>query len=405
MKIKSFLKQHKFIILIAVLIIVIAFLWSFKSSFSEDTSSSDWNGVIARSFASGTGTENNPYIISNASEYAYFKSLLEGSDASLYATKNYLITNGFNYGDYDISINNNIPFSGVLDGNGNLIYNASMTNALFNKIEAATIKNISFDDISSSLINESGALFANEIIETSVDMLLFTGNANIGSETSFGGFVYESENNKYSNIVLNYEIVSESTDIYKFGYNLLSDEGNNILINNDNYESTKNKTDIIFELFDTDNDDIILTNSNVLDRYTNDNYKITIINNQFIIEKVEDLTEDTSNQDIPLPSKAPSLKGVASSSSITEHISGIDGTTIYINDFTQDYNYFKGLNFTEIRDTSIPNGTSTTQIASILKEKDLITIRGKGRFEIEEILGNSKKGKIIIKVFIINIML
>lgn len=33
-----------------------------------------------------------------------------------------------------------------------------------------------------------------------------------------------------------------------------------------------------------------------------------------------------------------------------------------------------------------------------IKEKDLITIRGKGRFEISEILGNSKKGKVIVKV-------
>lgn len=33
-----------------------------------------------------------------------------------------------------------------------------------------------------------------------------------------------------------------------------------------------------------------------------------------------------------------------------------------------------------------------------IKEADLITIRGKGRFEIEKILGNSKKGKIIVKV-------
>ena len=33
-----------------------------------------------------------------------------------------------------------------------------------------------------------------------------------------------------------------------------------------------------------------------------------------------------------------------------------------------------------------------------VKEKDKITIRGKGRFKIDEIMGNTKKGKINIKI-------
>lgn len=39
-----------------------------------------------------------------------------------------------------------------------------------------------------------------------------------------------------------------------------------------------------------------------------------------------------------------------------------------------------------------------TKPSKEIKKGDLITIRGKGRFEIAEILGNSKKGKIIVKV-------
>ena len=34
----------------------------------------------------------------------------------------------------------------------------------------------------------------------------------------------------------------------------------------------------------------------------------------------------------------------------------------------------------------------------LIKQGDIITIRGKGRFEINSIIGNTKKGKIIIKV-------
>lgn len=39
-----------------------------------------------------------------------------------------------------------------------------------------------------------------------------------------------------------------------------------------------------------------------------------------------------------------------------------------------------------------------TKTSKEIKEKDIITIRGKGRFQIIEILGNSRKGKNIVKV-------
>lgn len=44
------------------------------------------------------------------------------------------------------------------------------------------------------------------------------------------------------------------------------------------------------------------------------------------------------------------------------------------------------------------NFETITKASKEIKEKDIITIRGKGRFEIIEILGNSKKRKIIVKI-------
>ena len=162
MYVRRLIKEHKFTFILAFVIIASAFLWSFLSSYSEEVADSAWDGVVARSFTSGTGTEENPYVISNASEYAYFKSLLEGEEASFYADKNYVINDGFNYGEYEISINNSVPFSGTIDGNGNLIYNVTILNNLFNKLDEATIVNINFDDINYTLTNETGALLANE---------------------------------------------------------------------------------------------------------------------------------------------------------------------------------------------------------------------------------------------------
>ena len=39
--------------------------------------------------------------------------------------------------------------------------------------------------------------------------------------------------------------------------------------------------------------------------------------------------------------------------------SRLEGNTLYVDDLIADYNYLKGLNFTEVRSTSIPSGTST----------------------------------------------
>ena len=39
--------------------------------------------------------------------------------------------------------------------------------------------------------------------------------------------------------------------------------------------------------------------------------------------------------------------------------SRLEGNTLYVDDLAADYNYMKGLNFTEIRSTSIPSGNST----------------------------------------------
>ena len=43
----------------------------------------------------------------------------------------------------------------------------------------------------------------------------------------------------------------------------------------------------------------------------------------------------------------------------TPSTSRVEGTTLYVDDLTADYNYMQGLNYTEIRSTSIPSGVST----------------------------------------------
>lgn len=366
MRVKEFIRQHKYTILIAVIIIVITFLWSFINSFSEDVTSSAWDGVVARNFASGTGSTDNPYVISNASEYAYFKQVLEGDDAIVYVDKNYVISNGFNYGEYEISINNSIPFSGNIDGKGNLIYNAKIINSLFNVVEDATIKNISFDEIGYSLINETGALFASQMSNSKIDMVLFNSDVTISEEGDhlFGGFVCTSENNKYNNIMINSNIANNDFENYKFVYVSNNDEGTNILINKDNFKNSKDDINIKIDNFEIISDSINLINIENIDSYINEVYKLTIFDNKFVIKKVEIVNNATNDDNdgkksTDVQNKTPIKRNVVASDTITTHASGADGNTFYINDLISDYNYLKGLNYTEIRNTSIPSGVST----------------------------------------------
>ena len=220
MKIKELLIHYKKLIIVAVLFIVILLSWNLINSFSAPSNSSAWDGIVAKEFTSGTGTPNNPYVISNASEFGYFKSLLEGDDANFYATKNYVIKSSFNYGGYDIFINNDIPFSGVIDGDYNTINNVKIDKSIFSSLDGATIKNIAIKDIQYVLEDEEGAILANTVNNSNIEMVIITGDVTTSSSAKFGGFVYSSIDSNYNNIVLNYNVENESNEVYKFAYEI-----------------------------------------------------------------------------------------------------------------------------------------------------------------------------------------
>lgn len=96
-----------------------------------------WDGVsVATSFSHGNGTEENPYMIHDPSEFIYFKKLIEGEDSSIYRDKYYALAD-------DINFNGNIIdpigivekeeeryFSGHFNGNGYVLENFKITNAV-----------------------------------------------------------------------------------------------------------------------------------------------------------------------------------------------------------------------------------------------------------------------------------
>ncbi len=109
----------------------------------------------------GSGTESDPYLISNAAEFEFFRAQVRGATAKITAV--YRLTNDIVF-NTDININDahynlgglwnaNVSFGGTLDGDGHTIYNmySNMANdvpALFHHLSAeATIKNLNFNGV------------------------------------------------------------------------------------------------------------------------------------------------------------------------------------------------------------------------------------------------------------------
>ena len=351
LQLKEWIYKHKIILILAVILTVLL-SWNFIHSFSETVSDNSWDGVVATEFSSGNGTRDNPYVITSASEYGYFKELLEGSDASLYLDKYYVITDSFNYGNYSISINNILPFTGTLDGTGHSIYGATLNNSLFNELDGATIKNIKYSlNITS---DKTSGILSNSINDTKLSYFILDGSINgNNSDITVSGIGNTISNSEIENIVINVD--ANSSNYVSISNNISSTTINNVLVRT-GYNHLSFDSEYEVDEFSINNGNVIVSG---LDKYASEDYKIVINNNSFYVSSSEIVLEPENESG--LSKNLTSLKGLRSAS-ITVHDSGIVTAdhAIYINDLTSDYNYYMGLNYTKITNTNgtIPTGTN-----------------------------------------------
>ena len=223
-----------------------------------------------------------------------------------------------------------------------------------NKIEEDTIEEIVKDDVRHINV----ALFKNAEDTDFGNINIY----NISIETKI-----ESEYITSSLFLIN-DI--ESNGIYNINLN-----GNSTLSNTSGLINNYNSADIHLVLYDIEDLEIINNykeKNDTLIKYTVTKKGIEFDNTD--IEKVlKSLNEDSElewvfednqfrivNLGVNEVVKPKAIKGgLLKRAAISEHASGVDGNTVYINDLTSDYNYYQGLNFTEVRSTSIPSGTST----------------------------------------------
>ena len=119
-----------------------------------------WDGTVATSFASGSGTELDPYIIETAEQLAYLASLTTDQAGKYFKLVNDIDLNNILWTPIGYSNNKLTVFSGIFDGDNNKIHNLKIQdstntfNGLFARTKG-TIKNLGIESGSVSSTTSS----------------------------------------------------------------------------------------------------------------------------------------------------------------------------------------------------------------------------------------------------------
>lgn len=125
-----------------------------NSSSGGNNNNQQQEELPAPEFESGSGTENDPYIISQPYQW---------TNISKHLSAYYELGADLNMGDItDLKPvgSDTAPFTGYLDGKNHKVHSATLSTALFGTISEGTVKNLNFAD---STINYAIASFADTV--------------------------------------------------------------------------------------------------------------------------------------------------------------------------------------------------------------------------------------------------
>ena len=151
------ISKTNYIIILLILILLVSTLIPSLARYKNRTSINEvtvWDGSVATKYRKGSGTSDDPYIISNGSEFAYFASMLKTTD---YSNTYFELNN-------DIVLNDGL-FSYDLEGikyklSNTTFYVKENTNEIYDNIDKAGTKIKSINMIE-SLENFKGNLNGN----------------------------------------------------------------------------------------------------------------------------------------------------------------------------------------------------------------------------------------------------
>lgn len=182
---------------------------------SKNNVNVEWDGSIASSFNSGNGTEESPYIISNESEFAYFKESLKKDNFEnkyIKITNDIILNAGLFKKDDNLKYIKDDVFY-YLDSNTNKYYeDASLKNyvASINEFEMLNSFNGSLDGGSHTIYGlfikgDNSSLF--ESLSGNISNLVIE-NAYIYGENSSSGLALNSNGSIINNVIIDGNILS-----------------------------------------------------------------------------------------------------------------------------------------------------------------------------------------------------
>ena len=394
------------IVFLAVFSVAFFFIYTDKPALGEENEII-WDGsTIATSFSGGNGTKDNPYLIKNGEELAYFKQLLDEDQAEGYKGLYYELTADINLGSNDLGqIGQEVPFSGYFDGKGHVIRNVALTGeadsekdnyyGLFGNVYNAKISNLTIDGMKimitgSGKINLgtlAGKINNEEKEDNSISNILIKNididltGIEIAKDSKIAAFIGEiGKGYKINNIMLLGEVESKYEDSFTLSSSIESDlkkvvynvKSESITQNGEVKDDTKLENIYIFSGKKYYLGDKEVSTDDILREFNKDleKYEWLLIDDEF---KLKEKSVEVKKE----PEKA-GAKGTRSAP-VALHNTGIDtaAKTAYINDLESDFNYYTGLNYTGAGTvTSIPSGTSYNLYSTSNLAKVYIAYKG-----------------------------
>lgn len=238
-KFEKFSKINKFsyLIILCVLILCVSILAPSFARFKNRNPLYDisvWDGTVANSYHSGSGTASDPYIISNGSELAYFSSMLKTNDYSdtYFTLSNDIVLNQGIFG-YDLTTGVNYTAEGntyYVEEYGNQLYdsidrvNVAGTVNLFTALDGFKgIFNGDYHTIYGLYLTSSEenlALFTN--LEGDIENL-YVSNSMVYGGNLTGGVASNATNSSISNVIFSGNVIGKDTPASKSISNPLED--------------------------------------------------------------------------------------------------------------------------------------------------------------------------------------
>ena len=380
-----------------------------------------WDGyTIATSFSKGNGSLENPYVIHDAPEFMYFKELIEGNSFSAYQDKYYVL-------DDDIDFNGNAItpigvvegeeerfFAGHLNGNGYAITNFKIEDpavmdgkeyySLFTKTIKASISSLGMTNyhiqVEESNLAQIIAPFIGEMIgeeEEEIEEEDLPSCRNLYFHNFYIDLLNlsEKEDTLVSTFIGN--VVGKELTKNVFIKGQINGDANvsSIYFASNNEGNEGNIYNIITSIKTFDLDDTVISYNGLQNVYLYEDGSfyfreeevatdtmLAFLNDDIDTSCYWTLEDDAlviysyeKARNVPDDSKGFTFS-LRSSPDVALHDSGVEGSVVYVNDLTADYNYYMGLNYTQSSNGSISSGNNQNLYSSSNLAKVYMAYRG-----------------------------